>query len=135
MSALFKKTNLLKTRNRQGGWTFLGLLSILIVAGVFVAVGFKLAPAYQDHRTLQSILQDMVADRHLMSESKHAIKTRLSKRFTINSMYEFPRDAVKIEKDKGTVLLIAKYERRFPIFMNVDAVVHFDEVYEGQELD
>lgn len=120
---------------KQGGWTFLGVLALLIVAGIFVTVGFKLAPAYADHNTLKSIMTDVIADRHLLSERKHAIKSKLSHRYRTNSMYDFPQDAVTIEKDKGTVRLLVKYEKRIPIFANVDAVVYFEETYEGRELD
>lgn len=120
---------------KQRGWTFMGLMMVLFVAGIFAMVGFKLAPAYQDHMTLQSILDDVIVDRHLLSENKNAIQTKLAKRYTMNSMYDFPRDAVSIEKDKGDVKLLVKYERRIPIFANVDAVVYFEEVYEGRELD
>ncbi len=35
----------MKLPHKQGGWTALGVLTVLIVAGIFVSIGFKLAPA------------------------------------------------------------------------------------------
>ncbi len=125
MSALMKK---------QQGWSFTGLMLVLMVAGLFVAVGFKLAPAYADHSTLKSIMEDVISDRHLLSEKKHDIRLTITKRLRLNNT-TMPKDFLVIEKDKGTVKLIVNYELRVPMFYNVDALVYFDEVYEGRELD
>ena len=121
-------------RKRQGGWTFTGLLLVLIVAGIFVAVGFKLAPAYADHETLKSLMSDTIRDRQLLSEHKAEIELSVIRRMRINNM-KLPEKFMEISKDKGTVTLTIDYEIRIPIFANVDAVVYFNEVYEGQELD
>lgn len=119
---------------KQQGWTFLGLMSILVVAGIFVALGFKLLPAYADHRTLDSILTDTIRDGHLLSKNKYDIKLSISKRLRLNNM-TMPKEYLEIEKDKGTVRFLVEYEKRIPIFMNVDALVYFNEVYEGKELE
>lgn len=119
---------------KQRGWTFLGLMMVLMVAGVFVSVAFKLAPAYADHNTLKSIMEDVVVDRHLLSEKKHDILSKIITRLRINNT-SLPDGYLSIEKDKGTVKFIIDYELRIPMFGNVDAVVYFDEVYEGRELD
>lgn len=120
---------------KQQGWSFTSLLAVLFVAGVFLTVGFKLAPAYYDHRTLQSIMTDTVADRALLSKKKSEIRISILNRLRLNNMRDLPKDFFKIEKDKGTVIFNIDYEMRIPIFMNVDAIVYFKEQYEGQELE
>jgi hypothetical protein len=124
----------MKLRRSQQGWTALGVLTVLIVAGIFVSIGFKLAPAYSDNRTLNSMMLDTVRDRALLSESKREIELAVLKRARLNNM-ALPKDYMKIEKDKGTVSLIVDYEVRVPIFHNVDAVMTFKETYEGQEIE
>jgi hypothetical protein len=121
-------------KSRQGGWSFLSLLTFLIVAGVFVSVAFKLVPAYTDHQTLKSIMQSTQLDRQLMSRNKREILRGIGKKMGINNM-ALPKGYLKITKDKGDVLMDIAYEIRIPIFMNVDAVVSFKEQYVGQELD
>ena len=118
----------------QGGWTFTGILLVLIVAGIFVTVGFKLVPAYADHETLKSMMNDTVQDRALLSKRNREIELSLTHRMRINNT-KLPKGFLEIIKDKGTVRLIIDYEVRIPIFANVDAVVYFNETYEGQELE
>jgi uncharacterized membrane protein (DUF106 family) len=118
--------------HRQAGWSFLGLLGFLLVAGVFVTVAFKLVPAYTDHETLKSIMVDTQRDQQLMAESKSEIELSLIKKLRINNM-NLPKEFMKITKDKGDVFMDIDYEIRIPIFMNVDAVVSFKEQYVGRE--
>ncbi len=118
----------------QGGWTFTGVLLVLIVAGIFVSIGFKLAPVYADHDTLKSLMADTIQDRHLLSQSKRDIELSVIKRMRINNT-KLPKDFMKISKEKGTVSIDIDYEIRLPIYGNVDAVVYFKELYEGQELE
>ncbi|MCW8885385.1 MAG: DUF4845 domain-containing protein [Motiliproteus sp.] len=124
----------MKLSRNQQGWTFLGVLTVLIVAGIFVSIGFKLTPAYTDHRTLKSLMTDTIRDRSLLSESKREIELSVIKRLRLNNM-KMPKEFMKIEKDKGTVKLIVDYVIRVPIFYNVDALMTFKETYEGQELE
>ena len=119
-------------KHRQGGWSFLSLLVFLLVAGVFVSIGFKLVPVYTDHETLKSILVSTQNDRALMAKTKNEIELSLTKKLRINNM-KLPEKFLKITKDKGDVFLGIDYEIRIPIFMNVDAVVSFKEQYIGRE--
>ncbi|MFT5722278.1 MAG: hypothetical protein ACI9W6_002604 [Motiliproteus sp.] len=123
---------MMSSTRSQGGWSFLGLLIFLLVAGVFMTVGFKLVPAYTDHEALKSIMVDTQRDQLLMVKSKQEIELNLTKKLRINNL-KFPQEFIKISKDKGDVLMDVDYEVRIPIFMNVDAVVSFKEQYVGHE--
>ncbi|MEH6824888.1 MAG: DUF4845 domain-containing protein [Motiliproteus sp.] len=122
----------LHSKHRQGGWSFTGLLIFLLVAGVFVTVGFKLVPAYTDHETLKSILTSTQRDRQLMAKHKREIESSMVKKLRMNNM-KLPDKFMKISKDKGDVFMDVDYEVRIPIFMNVDAVVSFKEQFVGRE--
>ncbi|MEH6469814.1 MAG: DUF4845 domain-containing protein [Halopseudomonas sp.] len=122
------------SKHKQGGWSFLGLMGFLVVAGIFVAVAFKLIPAYTDHKILKSIMVDTQRDQQLISKGKRDIELSLIKKLRINNM-KLPKDSLKITKDKGDVIMDIEYEVRTPIFANVDAVVSFKEQYIGRELD
>lgn len=121
-------------RRHQGGWSFLGLLAVLTVAGIFIAVAFKLAPIYGEHQTIKSIMETTLLDQRLLSEPKRSIRSSIYKKMGINYLQP-PADFLKITKDKGDVIMDINYEVRIPIFMNVDALVSFKEQYIGRELD
>ncbi len=124
----------MKLKQHQGGWSFLSLMTALIVVGVFVAVAFKLAPAYNDHQTLKSIMQSTQSDQQLMSQGKRDIRLGVGKKMRINNL-DLPKEFLKITKEKGDVFLDVEYQVRIPIFANVDALVSFKEQYVGRELD
>ncbi len=119
---------------RQQGWSFTGLLIVLLVAGIFITVAFKLVPAYADYYTLTSIMEDTIEDRALISQRKHDIESSVIKRLRVNNM-RLPKEFMTIEKDKGDVTLTIDYEIRTPLFHNVDAVMSFKQEYKGQELE
>ena len=124
----------MKLPRKQQGWTALGLLAVMIVAGIFVSVGFKLAPVYADHNTLQALLTDTIRNRALLSKKKREIELSVIKRMRLNNT-ALPKDFMKIVKDKGSVFRKIDYEMRVPIVSNVDAVMSFKESYEGEELE
>ncbi|RDE22699.1 DUF4845 domain-containing protein [Motiliproteus coralliicola] len=121
-------------RSYQGGWTFLGLLTFLLVAGIFVAVGFKLAPAYADHQTLKSIMRSVELDQQMLAKNKRQIELSIRKKMGINNL-RLPQEFIKITKDKGEVTMDVDYEVRIPMFYNVAAVVMFKEQYKGKPID
>lgn len=118
----------------QRGWTFSGLLAVLVVVGIFVGVAFKLAPAYTDFYTLESIMESVIQDRRLLAKPNTEVKLSIRRRMGINNL-KLPQDFLSISRDKGTVHLDVDYEIRTPIFHNVDAVMSFKKRYSGQEVD
>lgn len=117
--------------SNQGGWTFLGLLTFLLVAGIFVSVGFKLAPAYTDHQTLKSIMRTVELDHQMLANNKRQIELSVIKKMRINNL-KLPPEFLKITKSKGEVIMDIDYEVRIPMFHNVEAVVMFEEQYIGK---
>lgn len=49
-------------RKAQKGATFFSVLIVLIVAGIFLSVGFKLYTPYADYLTVESVLDNMSTD-------------------------------------------------------------------------
>jgi hypothetical protein len=121
----------MKLVSKQRGWSFVNMLAVLIVGGVFLAVGFKLAPAYADYYTLGPIFEDVQQDQELLSKSLRHIRNTLEKRYDMNNI-KLPKKSVKVTEDKGIVTLAVDYEIRIPMFFNVDAVVSFKKDYQGQ---
>lgn len=117
-------------RNRQQGATFFSTMIVLIVAGVFLAVGFKLYPAYYDHYLINSVVGDVAATPEEVSKPVNEIRNTLSKRLRINQVKLPAKEALKFTRDEGVMTISLKYDVRVPMFFNVDALVKFDEQYE-----
>lgn len=117
-------------KNRQQGATFFSTMIVLIVAGIFLAVGFKLYPAYYDHYLIKSVVGDVATNPDEAVKPVNEIRTTLSKRLRINQVKLPSKDALIFIRDEGVMTISLKYDVRVPMFFNVDALVKFDEQYE-----
>jgi len=120
---------------RQRGISFFNLLIVLLVGGIFFAVGFKLFTPYADHETFKSILESITQDRDEMKKDLSTIKRDIDRRFTINQV-RLPKygpdgetPSLVIKQKESEVFFTLDYEVRVPMFYNVDAVVKFKEEY------
>jgi hypothetical protein len=118
--------------SREQGASFVSILMVMIVIGVFLAVGFKLFTPYKDHATFKSIVENVIYDRDLVGKESRAIRRTIYDRAIINQVRaELSReDFLKIENIDGKIHFDLVYEERVPMFYNVDAVVKFNEHYE-----
>ncbi|WP_417224960.1 DUF4845 domain-containing protein [Amphritea sp.] len=117
-------------RNKQQGVSFFALMIILIVAGVFFAVGMKLFPVYWDHSLVTSMMEELVEEPDTKKDNPAETRQKISKRLRINQVSLPVSDAVIIAEKEGVKLITLKYDVTVPMFYNVDAVVKFHEQYE-----
>ncbi len=117
-------------RSKQRGVSFFSLMIILIVAGIFFAVGMKLFPVYWDHSLVTSMMEELVDEPETKKDSPTETRMKISKRLRINQVNLPVQDAVKIDIKEGVKTLTLEYNVTVPMFYNVDAVVKFHEQYE-----
>lgn len=114
---------------KQKGMTFFSLMIVLIVAGVFFSVGFKLYPAYWDNHLVKSVLTDLVAEDATRDDSVHEIRSKIQKRLRINQVKLPSQEAITFNTDEGVRTITLAYEVQVPMFYNVDALVKFNDQY------
>ena len=117
-------------RKTQVGASFFSTLIVLIVAGIFLSVGFKLYPAYWDHYLIKSVVTELAESPDEASLPVPEVKSLLSKRFLINQVRLPNKDALTIERDEGIITFTLNYDVQVPMFSNVDALIKFDEQFE-----
>ncbi|MBN0989379.1 DUF4845 domain-containing protein [Amphritea pacifica] len=117
-------------RNKQRGVSFFSLMIILIVAGIFFAVGMKLFPVYWDHSLVTSMMEELVDEPETKKDSPTETRMKISKRLRINQVHLPVQDAITIDVKEGIKTLTLQYSVTVPMFYNVDAVVKFHEQYE-----
>ena len=113
----------------QRGMSFFSLMIILIVAGVFLSVGFKLYPPYWDHSLVTSMMEELVEQPDTKTDSPSETRSKINKRLRINQV-KLPQTAITIDEKEGIKTLTLKYDVIVPMFSNVDAIVKFNEQYE-----
>lgn len=120
----------MSVRNKQQGMSFFTLMIILIVAGVFFAVGIKLYPAYWDHGLVTSMMEELAVEPETKKDTPAETRLKISKRLLINQVNLPVNEAIKIDVSEGVKTLTLQYNVTVPMFYNVDAVVKFHEQYE-----
>ncbi len=117
-------------RHKQEGASFLSILVVLIVAGTFFSVAFKLYPAYMDYMTVDSVLTGIIQDDDELEKGPKGMQRDLRKKWTINQI-KLPNEALIIRRKEGVLTIYLDYEVRVPMFFNVDAMVKFEKQYEA----
>lgn len=110
--------------------TGMSMLSFVMLAGVAVVLGtmaVKLTPIYIDYWSLSNVIEDVVTESNGDETSPAQVRQALQRRFITNRIESVSlRDITIKNNDKG-ILIDASYEKRVPLFINIDAVVKFDE--------
>ncbi|SEG72706.1 DUF4845 domain-containing protein [Marinobacterium lutimaris] len=120
-------------RTRQEGASILASLIVIMVAGIFFTVGFKLYTPYWDHLTIKSVVEDISLDPEELRKPLPEIRSDINKRFHINQVRLPEREDLTLKLEEGIIYFDLKYERRVPMFYNVDAVINFEEHFEARK--
>ena len=123
---------MISTRKQQKGASIFAIIIMLIIAGVFFSVGFKLYPAYFDHKLVDSVLTEMIGNNDELNQSKFLIKRTVNRKFAVNQIRLPDKESLKIIKEGNKVILDLDYQVRVPMFANVDAMVKFKKKYEAE---
>lgn len=118
------------TRFQQGA-SFTSTLVTLVVAGIFLMVGFKLFGPYWEHYTINSIVRQVSEDPDELAKPVRDIRRDFDKKFLINQVSLPDKDSLQVRQEAGVLYFDLVYEVRVPMFYNVDALIKFEEHYEA----
>jgi hypothetical protein len=119
----------MKTRFNQQGLSMTGWMAVLFVVSFFITCAVKIAPLYLDAWTAQTAIENVVKKQREKTESIRDIRSAISRQFTANRIESLKLKDIKITKTKGKIVIDAQYEKREPLFFNIDVVVKFDKLY------
>ncbi|HEY8218498.1 MAG TPA: DUF4845 domain-containing protein [Methylobacter sp.] len=119
---------------RQQGLTLISLIFILGLIGFFVMLTLKIVPIYLDHGKVKSALEALKATPELQTKSEYEIRDSLSKRFSINYVYDVKPENIKVIKHGSYVKVDIEYETVVKLVSNLSALAEFHDTIEaGQE--
>lgn len=119
---------------RQQGLTLMSILFILGLIGFFVLLTLKIVPIYLDHGKVKSALEALKATPGLESKGEFEIRDSLTKRFSINYVYDVKQDNITVVKHGNYVKVDIEYETVVPLVGNLSALAEFHDTIEaGQE--
>ena len=116
----------MKFRSGQKGVSLLGILVIMALVSFFLMVSIRLLPTYMEGRSVKSAIQG-VAETANSKQSLNEINKRIASTFNTNRIEGITPKDVRVYRDKGKIIIDANYEKRTPLFQNVDAVLMFND--------
>ena len=122
---------MLYLHKKQQGLTMMSILMLIIIICGLALLFLKIVPIYMNHGKVKSAIESVVNLKEAEKKTKGQINTLLRKRFSVNSVNELPKDAIKIIKRGNYVKIIAKYDVKENLFANFNILIEFDEFAEA----
>ena len=120
----------MKSIHRQRGMTPIGWILVFLLIAFFALIALKLIPIYLESFSVATVISDLKNEPGISTMSPGEITNTITKRFTINNVYNVTADDVYVERLAGTMTISAEYEVRKPMLGNVDIVVSFNKSIE-----
>lgn len=117
---------------KQRGVSLTGWLVILILAGFFASVGFKILPHYMDNRALDKMITAVEPDAASGIQIRNAgeFRSYINKNMQVNNIRNLTAADIMDVRTEGADLYVhLNYEVREKILKNIDLVVSFDKEY------
>ena len=118
-------------RNRQRGLSFLGLITIVCILGFAVVIGLKLIPIYMDSSKIDKIMESVISDPSVNTQSRQETIESMLKRLDIDAVdavnYRNYKESLTITKRKNQTNINIFYRVTTPLIGNLSLVAEFDK--------
>lgn len=112
---------------RQNGFSKFGLLMTLVVLVTTLTFGLKVLPIYIDHNFVRGLAESLVESGRAATLTQAEIRGEVSNSLRVNNIRDFDLNSITSTRANGAAVITIVYERRVPLFSNLDVVVSFDD--------
>lgn len=112
---------------RQRGFSKFGLLMTLVVLVTGLTFGLKVLPIYIDHNFVRGQAESLVESGRAATMTQAEIRIEVGNSLRVNNIREFDLNSITSTRNNGAAVISIVYERRVPLFSNLDVVVSFDD--------
>ena len=118
-------------QHRQRGMTFLGILVLVFVLGVWVYAGIRLTPKYLEYMKVAATLEK-VRDEYESTPgtTEFLLMKAVERHFNIESVDVITEKDIEIKRQGDVFTMRAAYEDTVPLAGNVSFLVSFDKTVE-----
>ncbi len=114
----------------QKGMSMLGWLAVIAVMVFFGSVAGKVFPHYVDNRTITELIQRVETDKAANIRSIPEFYDYVRKGMMVNGIRELNlEDVLTLKLENNEFRAHLKYEKREPVFKNLDLVARFDKEF------
>ncbi len=113
--------------SKQRGFSKIGLIATLLVLIVGLTCGLKILPIYIDHNFVQGIAKSLIDSGRVETLTQTEVRQEIAASLRLNNIYNFDLSSITATRGNGTAAITIQYERRVPLFSNLDVVASFDD--------
>lgn len=118
----------MKSRNRQSGMSFLGMMIIFIMVGFFVMCGIRMLPRYLEFMTVKEVVTNIATANNAEDLSVSEIRRKIADAFNTNQIYDLQSREVEVYRKEGKTYIDAGYEVRLPVMGRIEALLNFNDL-------
>lgn len=115
----------MNTTRNQHGMSTLGMMTVALLVIFGAVTAMKLWSPYYDDLAVKTAVENMAKEDATRAMSPNEILQTLNKRLQVNQV-TLAKDDVTIKKEDGIIQIDVVYERRIPMYGNIDAMVKFN---------
>ena len=100
----------------------------LLLTGALLVMALQVVPTNMEYLTSEDLTASAADKYDPRSESHTDLTVRLARLLNINQIYDPSIDDIQGYRERGTIVIDANYEKRFPVFWILDAVMKFEDL-------
>ncbi len=117
----------LKHPRRQAGMTTLGLVILVVFAGLFAFAFIRLTPIYLNYMKIVGVVDGVAEEFDGANANSGMIRSSIANRFDVEMVSEITARDIQVTKVDGGYEVAAVYSHKAPFIANISFVVDFDK--------
>ena len=114
-------------KHRQGGATFLGMVTILLILGAGVYGAIRLVPVYLEYTKVARALEQVRDEHAAIDTNAQMIRNSLERRWDVEDVLSIGWKEIEIKKVSDGFTVRAAYKVERPFVANVFLLAKFDK--------
>ena len=114
----------------QWGASKFGVVIILLLIGSFFSIAIKIIPVYMDHNLISSVAESMLENGRTDSLTQAEVRREFANSLRVNNIRDFDTSVVTASRTNNKSEISLNYEKRVPLFYNIDAIISFSDKFE-----
>lgn len=115
-------------KHRQGGMTFLGLVTILVILGAALYAGIRLVPVYIEYTKVARALEQVRDEYSAADTNPELIRRSLERRWDVEDIHRIGWKEIEIKRTTEGYDMRAAYRAEEPFIANVYLLAKFDKL-------
>ncbi len=118
------------SKQKQIGASFLGIVCLLVLVGVFLLSAIKVMPFYLDNNVVVNAMEAIENNNDMETISIGEIRTAVQQTLLTNGIREFDTGSIVLTREGSRQYIDINYEKRSPLFSNIEIVVVFENRFD-----